>query len=186
MLFRKIQLIVFAGAITLFVVLFLTAVGTADPAAARGLDQTGSINGEASANDPLPSLSIVIMGPGGSGVAIKDLAGEDLGEGLHSGKVKCNTMHCSQKVTVILNAGQVNETEIVYRFSTRQAFDPAVELAVIAGTGTINSATPREHFAFTATFQDNDDGTIAATYVASRPDASFYIPRTPGIFETGN
>ena len=38
-------------------------------------------------------------------------------------------------------------------------------------------------FLFTATFQDNQDGTVSVRYEASRPDASFIIPQAPGRLE---
>ncbi|MEZ4619837.1 MAG: hypothetical protein R2867_30640 [Caldilineaceae bacterium] len=69
-----------------------------------------------------------------------------------------------------------------YKFTTRQVVDPTAERVVIAGTGTIFTGGKREQFTFIATMQNNRDGTIFIKYEASRPDASFILPKAPGTF----
>ena len=56
-------------------------------------------------------------------------------------------------------------------------------LLLVGGKGTVSNDGQKERFLFTATFENNRDGTVAVRYEASRPDASFVIPRVPGRFE---
>jgi hypothetical protein len=70
----------------------------------------------------------------------------------------------------------ISTAEYQYKFKTWQAHDLDARRLVVAGSGTILNGDQKERFLFTATIQDNRDGTLAVTYVASRPDASFIIP----------
>lgn len=116
------------------------------------------------------------------GVDIEDLSGNVVGEGVHSGKAKCHRDICSQKTELQLTIPLTDPWSVEYKFASRQALDPVEERVVVAGTGTISSRAQKERFSFTATFQNNSDGTVSVTYVASRPDVSFFVPNTPGTF----
>ena len=114
-------------------------------------------------------------------IPITDLYGNFIGKGIHEGKVRCNKNTCNQKTELQFTI-PVTDYVYTYKFSTRVALDPEARIAVVGGTGTISSKGQKERFSFTATFQDNSDGTVSATYVASRPDASFIVPTSPGTF----
>jgi hypothetical protein len=111
-------------------------------------------------------------------IQILDLSGKIIGEGEHGGEVKCNRNNCNQATRL-----QLNDIEYKYKFTTRQALDPVAQRAVVEGMGTISSPGQKERFSFTATFQDNRDGTVLIRYGASRSDASFILPRAPGRLE---
>jgi hypothetical protein len=113
-------------------------------------------------------------------IQVTDLSGNVVGEGVHESEVRCNGENCSQKT--LLDFTDPGFAEYEYKFTTRQAVDPVEERAIVEGTGTISSHGQKERFLFTATFQNNRDGTVSVTYQASRPDASFIIPRLPGTF----
>jgi hypothetical protein len=129
-----------------------------------------------------------------SSVEIRDLSGNPLGEGLHGGLVLCGASDCTQAtvltgycchdiwLTDTLYMHQGLSAEIEYGFTIRQSLDPVEQRAVVGGTGTISRRGETVGFSFTATFQNNRDGTVSVTYVASRPEASFVIPRAPGTF----
>lgn len=108
---------------------------------------------------------------------VLDLAGNPVGEGLHSGKLRC-LVKCNKKMELTLG-----EVKFEYRFTTLQVLDPDTGRFVIGGSGTVDYGRQRERFSFTAIFQDNGDGTITVTYEASRPDASFIIPNVSGTIE---
>lgn len=114
-------------------------------------------------------------------IPIMDLSGNVIGEGIHEGKARCNGNACNQRTELQFTIW-LTDPVYTYKFSTRLASDSEARTVVVAGTGTISSNGQKERFSFTATFQDNGDGTVSATYVASRPDASFIIPRSPGTF----
>ena len=107
-------------------------------------------------------------------IDIQDLQGVVIGEGTHMGKVRCSH-NCSQKTQL-----QLNGVAYEYQFKTRQVVDPEQRRIIVAGTGTIDSNGRKGRFSFTATFQDNEDGTIRLTYETSRPDASFIVPNSAG------
>ena len=111
-------------------------------------------------------------------IEITDLSGNVVGEGQHEGKVRCSgNSNCSQATQL-----QLNGIEYEYKFKARQALDPDERRAVVEGTGTIVRDDKKERFLFTATFEDNRDGTVRVRYEASRPDASFRVPKSPGTF----
>lgn len=112
-------------------------------------------------------------------VDIEDLSGNVIGEGTHGGAIRCYKGNCSHKMLLQWTAPLV---EYEYRFTTAQAIDPVGERVVVSGVGTISSLGQRERFLFSGTFMNNGDGTVSVTYVASRPDASFNIPSSPGAF----
>lgn len=119
-------------------------------------------------------------------IEITDLAGNIVGEGVHSGRLRCNRDNCSQKtaikMTVVFTDPAVSMVE--YKFSTRQALHPEEERAVVAGVGTlVNDAGKKAKFSFSATVQNNRDGTLYVAYVASRPEASLIVPRSAGTME---
>jgi len=116
-------------------------------------------------------------------IDITDLSGNIIGEGEHGGAVRCNRNNCSQETQLQFTV-PLTDPDLVYeyKFTTRQALDPVEERAVVSGRGTISSLGQKERFLFTATFQNNRDGTLSVRYEASRPDASFIIPEQPGTF----
>lgn len=111
-------------------------------------------------------------------VEITDLAGEILGEGQHVGELVCHGDNCNKKTQLSFEG-----TEYEYKYSTRLAIDPEARRVVVAGIGTISNSEKKKRFSFTAIFEDNRDGTVNVIYQASRPDASFIIPRAPGGFD---
>ena len=127
---------------------------------------------------PVPEFTYTIVLTDPSFILIYDLSGDPVGEGVHLGKVKCKGDNCSQTTSLDLE-GTVYE----YRFTTRLAQDPEARRVVVEGTGTLTSGRQKERFSFSATFEDNRDGTVSSTYSASRPDASFSILATSGMFE---
>lgn len=116
-----------------------------------------------------------------SELSILDPSGNAVGKGTKLGEVKCNISVCNHKIDVHIDL-TTDSAVLEYKFRTRQALDLESRRAVVEGTGTIGSDGMKEGFLFTATFQDNRDGTVSATYEASRPDASFMIPNAPGSF----
>jgi len=122
-------------------------------------------------------------------VPITNLAGNIVGEGVHDGEVRCVGTDCSQtirlQITTAISPGLTGNT-YQYGFMRNQIIDPDERRAVVTGEGTISSEGQTERFEFTATFQDNRDGTVAVRYEASRPDASFVIARSPGRLEFGS
>lgn len=115
-------------------------------------------------------------------VEIMDLGGNVVGQGAHGGAVKCNISRCNQRTDLSFGAASAEPVVYEYRFTTNVAIDPVVERVIVEGNGTISSHGQKERFSFTATFQNNKDGTVLVTYLASRPDASFIIAAAPGIF----
>jgi hypothetical protein len=115
-------------------------------------------------------------------IQVADLSGNVIGEGTHGGRIRCNGNTCSQKTELDIPISVIStlSLQVEYQYTTRQALDPVAERAVVAGKGTIFSRGQKERFSFTGIIQDNRDGTVSVTYVASRPDASFIIPRAPG------
>lgn len=109
-------------------------------------------------------------------VAITDPGGALVGEGSHRGQLLCNN-RCSHQTQL-----EVNGIAYQYRFEVRQALDPDAGVVVVSGRGTLSDGGQKERFSFTATVEDNRDGTVWVRYDASRPDASFVVPETPGIF----
>lgn len=114
-------------------------------------------------------------------IEVMDLSGNVIGEGQHQGAVRCSVINCSGKIQLHL-IGSTSPLAYEYKFRTPRALDPEAESLVVAGTGTISDRGQKERFLFTATFQNNRDGTVSVTYVASRPDASFRIAAAPGAF----
>jgi hypothetical protein len=109
-----------------------------------------------------------------SNVTVFDLSGNEIGQGNHSGGIKCNN-NCAKSTYL-----EIHNVRYVYRASSLQFVDADAGRAIVEGTGTVDGGGMKERFKFTAFFQDNGDGTITTTYEASRPDASFIIPETPG------
>jgi len=105
-----------------------------------------------------------------------DLSGNSLGDVVHVGELLCVGNVCSQKIEV-----ETTET-VVYKFKTLQAFDASANRVVVGGTGTTSSDGQKTKFAFTATFEDNGDGTVWVRYETSAPGTSFIFPRVPGTF----
>jgi hypothetical protein len=184
MRFIKIQSILLAlviGLGGLFVSLGLLAMTS--PVLAQGAELEGTVP---VSQAPVPEdIIIIVVFTDPLSIPITDLSGNIIGEGVHSGKVRCISNTCNQKTELIFTIPLTDPwpyAEYEYKFKTRMAVDPEAARAVVAGIGTISGRGQRERFTFTATFQDNRDGTVSVTYVASRPDASFIIPRSPGTF----
>jgi hypothetical protein len=183
MLFRKIQLIgitVIIGIAAVFALLKL--LGAAPPAAAsepeRVVAKTEDLWPSAKpTRDPDADLTFVAYYTDDFSIVL-DLSSMPLGEWPHFGEVKCNGDNCNKTTTVILNG-----TEYEYMYSSRQAIDPESDRVLVVGTGIVTTDTLKTRFSFTATFEDNRDGTIKTTYFASVPEASFILPNAPGTFE---
>ena len=119
-----------------------------------------------------------------SPIQYTDLNGNVIGEGVHVGKLRCVGDNCNQKIEFEPVSPEPTTETVVYeyKFKSREAFDPVARRVVVSGTGTILSGGLKIGFSFTGILQDNRDGTVQVTYVASTPDASFIIPSAPGTF----
>lgn len=113
-----------------------------------------------------------------------DLIGNVLGAGVHVGELRCVGDICNQKIEFEPVSLQTSTDTVVYeyKFKSGHAFDPEAERVVVAGTGTILSSGPKIKFSFTGVFENNGDGTVQVTYLASAPEASFSFPAAPGTF----
>ena len=120
-------------------------------------------------------------------VQIWDLDGREIGAGEHLGTLGCNGNTCGLETELTfmypITCYTSNCSEYEFNFVTRNEADPVNSSVVVVGTGTMVRSGQREAFTFIATFQDNRDGTVSAKYEASRPEASFMIPSTPGTLE---
>jgi len=179
---RSFLLVVISGFAALFISVGLLRMS---PALAHQGELTGPVR-QTAPEQPPPDDDFVFLGvvfTDPAEIEITDLSGNVIGEGTHEGSVRCNRDNCSQKTLLQFTDPTIRESEYEYKFTARQAIDPVAESVVVAGKGTISSRSQKkEKFSFTATFQNNGDGTVSVTYVASRPDASFKIPRSPGTF----
>ena len=176
---RVILLVVVTGLAAVFILLGLLRMTSS--VLAQGSEPEGTVPVSQAPDDDI--IIIVFTDP--LNIQITDLSGNVIGEGVHSGEVRCISNKCNQKTELIFTIPLTDPwpfAEYEYKFKTRMAVDPEAARAVVAGIGTISSPGQKERFSFTATFQDNRDGTVSVTYVASRPDASFIIPRSPGTF----
>lgn len=136
------------------------------------------------AQQQLPEIiAVVVFTDPASIVPISDLMGNEIGEGTHEGELRCNPSNCSQKTQLSITIPVASDLVYEYKFTTRLALDPEERRAVVGGKGTISNGDHKERFLFTATFQDNRDGTVYARYEASRSDASFIVQESPGLFE---
>lgn len=137
-------------------------------------------------SSPTDDLSFTVLFSGEEvPTEVTDLVRNPVGEGIHTGAVKCKNGHCNKKTQLDLDLGG-STTDFVtleYKFHALQAVDVEARRAVVSGSGTITSPGQKERFSFYATFQDNGDGTVNVRYDASRPDASFIIPGSPGSVE---
>lgn len=180
--FIKVQflsLTLFIGLAAVFILLGL--LGSTSVVLAKGQELTVAANLE-SRMQPLLQLSHSVVFTDPAVIKVQDLFG-NVGEGIHTGEVRCTGGdNCNKKTQLQFTSSFTDVGVLSYQFKTLQALDPERRRSVVAGTGTIYNNGQRERFLFTATFDDNRDGTIAVTYVASRPDASFMIPRSPGTF----
>jgi hypothetical protein len=118
-----------------------------------------------------------------SPIQFMDSSGNDLGEGVLLGKLRCVGDTCNQKIAFVPASGNV---VYEYTFKSRQAFDLVAERVVAAGTGTVFSDGSKTRFSFTGVFQNNGNGTVQVTLAASTPEASFYFPAAPGTFSIMN
>lgn len=130
---------------------------------------------------PAPQIIHIIAFTDPAVHVVQDLAGNAIGEGVHLGEAKCRGDNCNKKIQLDLQ-GVSGRVMYEYQFKALQALDSEARRSVVAGTGTIYQGSQRARFLFTATFEDNGDGTVSVTYVAARPDASFRIPNLPGAF----
>jgi hypothetical protein len=120
-------------------------------------------------------------------IEITDLAGVGVGQGTHLGLAKCHQSKCRHRVNLALTSASDPSVSYVieYRFSEPLVIDPDEGRAVLAGTGTLGGNGMKERFSFTATFEDKRDGSLAVTYVSSRPNASFNLV-SPGQMSFGS
>lgn len=135
---------------------------------------------------PEPSLIVgVFFTDPAFDIPIMDLMGNEIGEGRHSGKLRCILNYCSQQTQLSFTSTSplISTAEYEYKFKTWQARDLDERRLVVAGSGTILNGDQKERYLFTATIQDNRDGTLSVRYEASRADASFEIREAPGRLE---
>lgn len=189
-----------ARSIGLAVVMSLAAVfimhvvlGEAAPGVTQGVEASmaGPVSPLMAAQSQSGCDDCVFFTVGFTGTAdteITDLSGNLLGLGEHSGEVRCNSSRNCNKSTELYFTYPLTDscpwcdTEYEYKFGSRLMLDPVAERAIVAGTGTASNRNQKESFTFSATIENNRDGTVSVTYVASQPDASFVIPRAPGTF----
>jgi hypothetical protein len=171
-------LAVIMGLAAMFISLGL--LGLASPALAQEPEAELNVPVAQATPDVNVSFTVFFTDPGFN-IQITDLAGNPVGEGEHGGQVRCNRNNCSQATQL-----QLNGITYEYKFKTRQDVDPIARRVIVSGKGTLFTNGRSERFEFVAIFQDNQDGTVTVRYEASRPDASFIIPRSPGRFEFGS
>jgi len=110
-----------------------------------------------------------------------DLGGNNPGDGLHVGELRCVGEVCNQKIE--FDPQPDTESPVYeYKFKSRLGFDPDAERVVVSGTGIMSSSGQKTRFSFTGTFEKNVDDTIFVRYEASTPEASFIFPAAPGTF----
>lgn len=120
-----------------------------------------------------------------SPIRYTDLSGNILGEGVLVGKMRCVGDNCSQEIEfepISLEATTGN-VKYEYKFKSRQAVNPEVEVVVVSGTGSIIDDGQRIRFSFTGILQNNFNGTTRITFNASTPDVSFIFPEVSGELE---
>lgn len=114
-----------------------------------------------------------------SPVQVLDPGGTLIGEGVHGGGVTCRN-NCQDSTLL-----QLDGMQYTYKVKRSQDVDAIEKRAIIEGTGTIDGNGRTQRFSFTASFEDNGDGTISAAYDASISGASFIIPSTVGTLRFG-
>jgi hypothetical protein len=182
--FKKLWSFLLALSISVAAVLVLIGLLEISPALALERAGTGFMYLDPLAQPLTPDhLQFAAVFTDDLAVQIMDLGGNVVGEGVHGGRAKCNSTSCNQQTYLRFDTASAEQGMYEYRFATRQVIDPVAEVVVVGGTGTISSYGQKERFSFTATFQNNRDGTVSVYYVASRPDASFIIPKAPGTFD---
>lgn len=154
-------------------------------ALAHGVKSAESVNPLPLPQPPSDNWVVTVVFTDPTPIDIMDLSGEIVGKGVHEGSVQCKGNSCSKEIQLTYTIPLTEPWpmfSIEYKFTTRQAIDPTAERVVVAGVGTISGHGQKERFSFTATMQNNRDGTIWVRYDASRPDASFVVPSSPGTF----
>lgn len=115
------------------------------------------------------------------GVSITDLVGNVLGEGVHEGGIRCyQNSNCNGQTELYFTNPSTNNS-YEYKAATLLTIDPEEQRAIVTGTGILYKDGRKEgRFSYSATIEDNRDGTIKVTYISSNPGASFIIPNSPG------
>lgn len=176
---KRLGVLLFAAVVGIATVLVL--VGLADVSSALAQTRTGNFSAQRKHLSPPAPFDITIYFTDPNDIYIADLTGNILGVGIHRGEVRCNRISsCNQKTQLYFTIPATINTTFEYKFTTLEGDDPDERRVVVSGWGTLSKDGRKERFLFTATFQDNRDGTIMAIYDASRPDASFIIPNSPG------
>lgn len=187
MSFLKVKILFLAIVIGLAaVILTLTLVGKTPTVVALELAGTESIYPDPLYQPPPPNdddLQFIAFFTDEVPIQITDLSGMVIGEATHQGEIRCNRNKCSQQINLSFGFPFTDPIEYEYKFTTRQAINPEEERVVVSGKGVVSSRGQKERFSFIATFQNNRDGTVWIRYEASRPDASFIVPRASGTFE---
>lgn len=182
MRFTHLRFIILAALLGLGMMLTLSGVLRSSPVLAldaEGID-VAPLDMPAKPPPPKDDWIILVVFADPVTVPVLDLSGEVVGEGVHLGRARCHSTNCNQKIELELTIPLTTYYSIEYRFTTRQAFDPSERRVVMSGEGTLTNDGQKERFTFFGTFTDNRDGTLSAIYQASRPDASFIVPRSPG------
>ena len=122
------------------------------------------------------ATGVIIDFPNPGVVDVQDLSGNGVGQGKHTGTVRCYDGNCGQKAELRLTSATIK-----YKFKDLLVLDQISERAVVTGTGVISDENGKAKFAFTATFQKVGGDAVTVSYVASRPDASFTLT-APGTF----
>lgn len=173
------------------VVVLLGLVGTSS---AFAREQAGTLPAQQQAPaEPRYDFDITLIS---SDTEAYSLDGVFLGLVAHGGRVSCNGdfngAKCNQKIALGFTAAftdpdppcsqDPNCFNYDFKLTNLGTLDKEDRRAVIEGTGTVSSGGKKEKISVTAIFQDNRDGTVEVTYVASNPEASLVVPRSPGTF----
>lgn len=183
--FNKIQSLSLAVVIGLVAVLLsLALLGMTKSVFAQEQELTAQMNSASKMAKPDIDFTVVFTDPA-EYLVVYGLDGDPVGEGVHIGGVRCRGDNCNKNTQILFTIPPEGATisGVEYRFKNRIAIDPDARSVVAQGAGTIYSDGQKERFSFFATFEDNRDGTVFVRYDASRQDASFIIPKSPGRFE---
>ena len=183
--FTKIRSLSLAAVIGLGAAAILIGLlGMISPVLAQEQELTRQVRSFPSMAKPAIDFNAVFTDPP-QFLVVYDLSGNPVGEGVHLGEARCRGNNCNKNTQILFTVSFTDPAVlgVEYRFSNGVVLDPVERRAVVQGVGALYDGRQKERFTFTATFQDNRDGTISVRYEASIPYASFVIPNSPGRFE---